>query len=572
MMKDGKMGLFSCVALIISACVGSAIFSISGMTVYMAGGSAILSWVIAALIFCAYGMLLAELAVRYPDSGGIYVFPKRAFSGAMGSFWGLVSAWGYIVSNIIAVGFSAIYVGEYLCAGFPGVRTMLDGVIPGLSADEIISLISLVLSATVILSGPKRSQFIQNILSMLLAATLLLYCGFAFFGGGFEVSNFHGFFTSGAGKGTGFISAVPLAMVAYGGCVVVSFMASEVRNPSRNVPVSLFLGLGAVALIYAAVIASIAGTLPIEVLDGDVSLRFIPLFASISNGTLSSYGWMARLVSICGVLALLTTITALLRVNARAVQAISAEGYFPDFLATENRRGVLSVTIIILTVIAACLCLFPQWTVQMITLGAVLNIASMTITCLSFIMARRHRSHSGGFMAPAGGFLAVTLIVLFWVCYVPDVLNGGNMMWLFTAVVYVIALTVWLAGRKRSRRRLHGLVVHGKGRGHLHSMPTANLKPFRGQDLPGFGVWSVKVFYAGKYYRGLSNVGLRPSDDDSPIPSVETLIFDFDEDIYGKKITLEFEKFIRPTRKFSNLDELRTQIELDIKGAGEMTC
>jgi len=562
-MKDGKMGLFSCVALIIGACVGSAIFSISGMTVYMAGGSAILSWIIAALIFCAYGMLLAELAVRYPDSGGIYVFPKRAFSGGKGSFWGLISGWGYVVSNIIAVGFSAIYVGEYLCAGFPGLAGMLDGVIPGLGADEIIALLSLVFSAAVILSGPKRSQLIQNTLSILLAATLLLYCGFAFFGGGFATENFSGFFISGASKGTGFISAVPLAMVAYGGCVVVSFMASEVRNPSRNLPASLFIGLGVVALIYASVIAAIAGTLPLAVLDNS-SLRFIPLFASISDGSLVEYGWMARLVSVCGVLALLTTITALIRVNARAVQAISAEGYFPDFLSTENLRGVLSITVIILTLIAAVLCLFPQWTVQMITLGAVLNIASMTITCLSFIFARRHRPESGGFMAPAGMFLAVALIVVFWVCYIPDVLSGGNMLWLFTFGVYALAIVFWFAGRSRARRRLHGLVVHGKGRGHLHSMPTANLKPFRGQDLPEFGVWSVKVFYAGRYYKGLSNVGLRPSDDDSPVPTVETLIFDFDEDIYGKRITVEFGRFIRPTRKFANLDELRLQIELDI--------
>ncbi|MBQ0006240.1 MAG: riboflavin kinase, partial [Alistipes sp.] len=188
-----------------------------------------------------------------------------------------------------------------------------------------------------------------------------------------------------------------------------------------------------------------------------------------------------------------------------------------------------------------------------------------TIACLSFLLARRHRPHSGAFMVPAGRFLAVVLIVLFWVCYVPDVLDGGNSLWLFTAAVYAIALVFWFAGRKRAGRRLHGIVVHGKGRGHLHSMPTANLKPFRGQSLPEFGVWSVKVFYAGKYYRGVSNVGFRPSDDDSPVPSVETLIFDFDEDIYGKKITLEFGKFIRPTRKFANLDELRTQIELDIK-------
>jgi len=132
-------------------------------------------------------------------------------------------------------------------------------------------------------------------------------------------------------------------------------------------------------------------------------------------------------------------------------------------------------------------------------------------------------------------------------------------------VVYGVGMVFWLCGRRTAGRRLQGVVVHGKGRGHIHLMPTANLKPFLGQDLPKFGVWAVKVLLGGKTFRGLTNVGLRPSDDDSPVPTVETLILDFDEDIYGRKITIEFEKFVRPTGKFANLDELRKQIEIDIK-------
>ena len=63
---EGKLGFVSCVALVVGACVGSAIFSLSGLTIFFAGASAVLSWIIAAVVFSLYGMLVAELAVRYP--------------------------------------------------------------------------------------------------------------------------------------------------------------------------------------------------------------------------------------------------------------------------------------------------------------------------------------------------------------------------------------------------------------------------------------------------------------------------------------------------------------------------
>ena len=112
---------------------------------------------------------------------------------------------------------------------------------------------------------------------------------------------------------------------------------------------------------------------------------------------------------------------------------------------------------------------------------------------------------------------------------------------------------------------IHGTVIRGKGLGRLHDMPTANLRPDEGEILPEEGVWATSVLLEGKTYRGLTNVGPRPTVDEDPAISVETMIIDFDEDLYGKEMTLIFRKRIRSVMKFSSLDALRRQIAEDMK-------
>ena len=544
---DGnKLQLHSCVAIIIGACIGSAIFSVSGMTIWYAGPAAAISWFAAAVIFGLYGFLVAELAGKYPRSGGIYVFPKRAIGGKVGSFWGFISGWGYIISNIIAIAFSAICVGAYLQAGFPS-----------LDCQAAISVCSCLAALAIILPGGNRSQSIQNALVYILIASLVFFCVMAFFGGGFDSSAFSDFFSKGSKGKTGFISAIPLAILAYGGCLTVSFIVSEVSDSKRNVPLSLVIGLGIVAVIYCTVIVAITGVVPIDVLGLDGTLRFVPFFTAIEYGGLSSYPWLAAIVAFSGTVALLTTMVILLRINARAIQAMTLDGQLPDIFAGQDSKGVAMPALVTMTATCIGLCLLQRWTEHLILLGAVINVVSMAITCASSLIARRQDGKS--ILFPA----SVTLVLAS--CFIPDIVNGETGMWIFTLSVYATGLAVYLLFRHNMHARLSGTVVHGKGHGHLHGLPTANLQPFEGEMPPPQGVWKTRVFLEGKIYEGLTNVGLRPSDDDSDKLTVETLIMDFDRDIYGYDMTLEFVSFVRKTRQFSSLDELKIQIEQDLQ-------
>lgn len=119
--------------------------------------------------------------------------------------------------------------------------------------------------------------------------------------------------------------------------------------------------------------------------------------------------------------------------------------------------------------------------------------------------------------------------------------------------------------------QLSGIVAHGQSKGHTVGMPTANLPLPPGEEHPSFGVYSATVTVEDgpdkKTYLGVTNVGLRPSVDSDPRPTVETLLLDFDGDLYGKKITVSLYHFLRPTVKMASLEEVKAQVEKDAQEA-----
>ena len=115
---------------------------------------------------------------------------------------------------------------------------------------------------------------------------------------------------------------------------------------------------------------------------------------------------------------------------------------------------------------------------------------------------------------------------------------------------------------------ISGNVIKGQQLGRKIGFRTANLLyPPELIDLP-FGVYSVIVTYEGKKYKGITNFGIRPTVSNTKQCSLETHILDFDKDIYGDEIIVEFLKMIRSEKKFASVEDLKNQIILDISLAG----
>lgn len=112
-----------------------------------------------------------------------------------------------------------------------------------------------------------------------------------------------------------------------------------------------------------------------------------------------------------------------------------------------------------------------------------------------------------------------------------------------------------------------GKVVKGDNRGGSQlGFPTANLNIADDKFLPKQGVYAVRVRLDDKIYHGMANLGVVPTfTEGRSEPKVEVNIFDFNEDIYGKELTVEWYAFIRHEQKFSGVEEIVQQLQEDEK-------
>lgn len=110
---------------------------------------------------------------------------------------------------------------------------------------------------------------------------------------------------------------------------------------------------------------------------------------------------------------------------------------------------------------------------------------------------------------------------------------------------------------------LTGIVVKGKQLGRKIGFPTANLVPEKEESLVlKNGVYAVRVKVNRNIFDGMANIGIRPTLDQHDL-TIEAHLFDFSDDIYGETITIFFYDFIREERKFSGLEELKSQLAKD---------
>ena len=107
---------------------------------------------------------------------------------------------------------------------------------------------------------------------------------------------------------------------------------------------------------------------------------------------------------------------------------------------------------------------------------------------------------------------------------------------------------------------LTGEVVSGRQLGRTIGIPTANLHLPEGVLVPRFGVYACKACFEGQEKLAVTNVGIRPTVCGTGI-TVEPWLLDFDGDLYGKPLTLEFHAFLRPEAKFDSLEALRAEIQ-----------
>ncbi len=114
--------------------------------------------------------------------------------------------------------------------------------------------------------------------------------------------------------------------------------------------------------------------------------------------------------------------------------------------------------------------------------------------------------------------------------------------------------------------QLSGNVVRGDGNGRKFGYPTANIEvDYRYKLIPAYGVYAVKVWLGQEEFIGACSIGVRPTVHEQAPPTIEVYILNFDRDIYGQRLRLEFIEYLREEKKFGSIDDMLEAIAQDVQ-------
>ncbi|MGQ0430450.1 MAG: APC family permease [Gammaproteobacteria bacterium] len=267
-----RLNLATAVATVAGVMIGSGIFRVPAEIAAQTGsaGGVLLVWVAGGLLTLCFALLLAELGAMHPRAGGLYVFIREAF-GETAAF---VYGWTFMLINPAGVAAVAMVFAEYL-----GKFVALDDAARRMVAVGLLALVAAANYRSVMLGAG-----IQNVFSFAKVVALLSLAIFVMTLGDPAA----GSFASGAAWAPaslpGFLLALVAALWAYEGASSFCNLAGEVRQPQRNVPRALLLGVGGVMLVYVAVNVAYLYILPLAVIQDS------PLVAADAAGRVLGAG------------------------------------------------------------------------------------------------------------------------------------------------------------------------------------------------------------------------------------------------------------------------------------------
>jgi len=225
--------------------IGAGIFILPGIAAEGAGPASALSFVIAGGVAFLAALSLSELATGMPIAGGSYHYVNRALGGLFGSIVG----WGMWSGLMFASAFYMIGFGQYLVAPIP----FLDGrlFVVGLG------LVGLALIVGINYYGTEESSQLQNVMIGAETLVVLAYVAVGLFF--IEPANLEPFAPFGPG---GIIATTGVVFVSFLGFEIIATVAGEVKDPGRNIPLTMLLSVALVTVLYALVMLVTTGVIP----------------------------------------------------------------------------------------------------------------------------------------------------------------------------------------------------------------------------------------------------------------------------------------------------------------------
>jgi len=421
------LGRWDLTALVINSILGSGIFGLPVMLIVLLHGASSLAYLIAGAGIAVIVVCFAEVSSRFTETGGPYLYAREAF----GPFVGLQVGWIAWLVRVTSAGANANLFALYLAELWPPASTPAGRVL-------VLTLLILVL-AYINYRGVKQGAWASDALALakLLPLAFFVLVGLFFVRGeAFSLTT-----TAGWDKWS---QAILLLVFAFGGFEASLLPAGEARDPKRDFPVALLMGLAVITVFYLSIHVVVQGTLP----AGTETER--PL-AAAANQFLGAWG--GQFMALAAMLSVYGYFSGALLSAPRLTFALGERGDFPAFFAAVHPRyHTPHVSLWLFALLSWGLALYGsfQWNAM---LSAVARLLTYATVCAALLLFRRRESTPSAFVAPAGTLLAILGIGFSLVL----VAQMGLPELIILAVTMALATLTWLWARRRpSRSSLSG--------------------------------------------------------------------------------------------------------------------
>jgi len=384
-----SLGLFDATMIVVGSMIGSGIFIVTSEIARMLGSPVyiLLTWLITGFITIIAALSYGELAGMMPKAGGQYVYLKESYNSLIGFLYGWTLFLVIQTGTIAAVAVAFAKFTGVLIPSLSEKNILIDLWGFQISAAQLLAIASLVLLTFINYRGIKNGKILQisfTIAKILALASLIiigLYLSFNFNYWSDNFSNMWHVTTTTIGdnniitikeiSGLAIMAAIGIAMV---GSVFssdawnnITFIAGEIKNPKKNIPLSLLWGVFIVTVIYILVNIAYLGLLPISGSPeaADVIGRGIKFAASERVGVAAAsqiFGSSAAIVM--AVLIMISTFgcnNGLIISGARVYYAMAKDGLFLKKVSTLNKYAVPGIALILQCIWASILCISGKY-------------------------------------------------------------------------------------------------------------------------------------------------------------------------------------------------------------------
>ena len=328
------LGLWSAIALVVGSMIGSGVFLLPA-SLAQYGGVSLVGWAITLAGAMALALTFARLAMRWPQTGGPYVFARNAF----GDVPGFLVAWSYWVSIWCA--------NAAIAVAFAG---SLGALFPALTATPLraaaCALGGLWLCAGVNLLGMREAGRVQLVLTVLKFVPLLVFAGIAVWF--VEPAQFQPFNRSGESMPAAINATVALTLWALLGLEAATIPAGAIEDAQRTIPRATVVGTLLAGLVTVFAVSAVLGLLPAEQLKEST--------APMADAASALWGpWAGICIALVAAISCIGALNGWVLISAQIPFAAARDGMLPAPLARLNARGTPVAGIIVSSVLASLL-------------------------------------------------------------------------------------------------------------------------------------------------------------------------------------------------------------------------